>query len=349
MREAKEAAIKLINEVNVIEDDKEIKNFVCTHCSFSHKERDHVIRHCYAHTGVRPFHCKEPGCTRQFLEPRSLKDHIAGVHEGVKAYQCDQCEACYSAKASLDSHLKRHLIPHDHYKCDVADCSYATNNSSTLGRHKERMHDPDSKKHLCTICGKPFYDKRQLAMHELTNHTEPTIPCNYCEKFYHSETSRDKHEMTVHSEETPFQCDECPNAYRHPSSLQKHKLAIHRGEEARKFRCEECGKGFITNGKLQSHRRVHTGEKNYQCPHCEMRFGDQSAMRRHKYTHEGGKRYECNVCGKSYTQHYDVVRHKANVHGIVIPRVKDHANKGKTIKRMPKPPRFSNLVSHEAQ
>ena len=54
------------------------------------------------------------------------------------------------------------------------------------------------------------------------------------------------------------------------------------------------------------------------------------------------------MCGKTYTQHYDVVRHKANVHGIVTTRAKDHVNKGKKIKRMPKRPRFSNLVAPEA-
>ena len=120
---------------------------------------------------------------------------MVSVHEGVLAYQCDQCEASYSAKASLDSHLKRHTIPLDHYKCDVGECKYATNNPATLQRHRERMHDPDSKKHLCTVCGKPFYDKRQLAKHEINNHTDPTVPCNYCDKKYHSETSRDKHEV----------------------------------------------------------------------------------------------------------------------------------------------------------
>ena len=69
-------------------------------------------------------------------------------------------------------------------------------------------------------------------------------------------------------------------------------------------------------------------------------------MRRHKYTHEGGKRYECNVCGKTYTQHYDVVRHKANVHGIIANRARDHANKGKKIKRgvAKTPARFAELV-----
>ena len=63
---------------------------------------------------------------------------------------------------------------------------------------------------LCIKCGKSFYDKRELKLHEVAIHKEKNIPCRICSKLFPSEKLRDKHKKTVHATDQAYQCDECP-------------------------------------------------------------------------------------------------------------------------------------------
>ncbi|VEL39845.1 unnamed protein product [Protopolystoma xenopodis] len=52
------------------------------------------------------------------------------------------------------------------------------------------------------------------------------------------------------------------------------------------FQCSDCGKRFSRLWLLESHHRVHTGEKPFSCPGCGKHFADRSNMRAHRRTHE---------------------------------------------------------------
>ncbi|KAL4217651.1 Sal-like protein 1 [Mactra antiquata] len=76
-------------------------------------------------------------------------------------------------------------------------------------------------------------------------------------------------------EESMFQAEEDPN--QDPS------------REKQMFECQTCGKKLTSSGALQTHMRVHTGEKPYRCDICDRPFSFKSNCTRHMLTHSQGK------------------------------------------------------------
>ncbi|XP_006899781.1 PREDICTED: zinc finger and BTB domain-containing protein 32 [Elephantulus edwardii] len=64
---------------------------------------------------------------------------------------------------------------------------------------------------------------------------------------------------------------------------------------ARPYSCLVCGKRFSLKHQMETHHRVHTGEKPFSCSLCPQRSRDFSAMTKHLRTH-GASPYRCSLC-----------------------------------------------------
>ncbi|KAL5967011.1 Protein snail [Taenia solium] len=60
---------------------------------------------------------------------------------------------------------------------------------------------------------------------------------------------------------------------------------LHEATHTMPFHCPDCGRRFSRLWLLESHRRIHTGERPFVCSVCTRRFADRSNMRAHKRTH----------------------------------------------------------------
>ncbi|XP_058531190.1 zinc finger and BTB domain-containing protein 32 isoform X2 [Ochotona princeps] len=65
---------------------------------------------------------------------------------------------------------------------------------------------------------------------------------------------------------------------------------------SRPYSCPVCGKRFSLKHQMETHHRVHTGEKPFSCGLCPQRSRDFSAMAKHLRTH-GAAPYRCPLCG----------------------------------------------------
>merc|ERR1712014_314201 len=99
--------------------------------------------------------------------------------DGVRAFQCSQCDKAFSNKCTLSTHMKVHKPG---YKPPLND--------------KTRM---------CDICGKEV-KATQFRKHMLRLHSEEHVPCDECDYVATHITLFKLHKKNVHNYITCEQC-----------------------------------------------------------------------------------------------------------------------------------------------
>ncbi|KAI2732836.1 transcriptional regulator family: C2H2 zinc finger [Penicillium roqueforti] len=94
--------------------------------------------HIRAHTGDKPFICKEPSCGQRFSQQGNLKTHQRR-HTGEKPFQCDICHKPFAQRGNL----RAHRLTHDQSKrfdCRLDECGKQFTQLGNLKSHQNKFH-----------------------------------------------------------------------------------------------------------------------------------------------------------------------------------------------------------------
>lgn len=227
-------------------------------------------------------------CQKIFNNDTELTSHVESTHqtqieEILKTktqkytirhkFECNLCHRKFIRKGGLQKHF------------ESASYEEPPRNRGNDKRRKDKGENSA----ICTVCGKLYYDKYDLELHELRMHaTEKHILCPHpgCGKRFAAEKLLKKH-VRFHGE--------------------------------RKHICETCGKGFIEPNDLKSHSYVHKKIKPLQCPLCPRTFTHKPVLETHILSHSGQNIFACEQCDKTYKWKEDLRKHFMAEHLGIFP------------------------------
>ena len=99
------------------------------------------------------------------------------------------------------------------------------------------------------------------------------------------------------------------------SDLVTRKVEAQMEESGKQFGCDECGKRLGSQGSLQYHLKIHSGERPFVCSYCPKDFRGKKDLEVHERNHTGEKPFCCKICGYSCSDKSNMKKHE-KVHSV---------------------------------
>ncbi|XP_055629232.1 zinc finger protein ZFP2-like [Toxorhynchites rutilus septentrionalis] len=232
----------------------ELRNVVgkpnlCSVCGKRFKWATSLSKHMKHHTKRKLFVCSYPGCTKYYVEQRSLDIHMFS-HNGKKPFACNFCDKGFTQKCNLEKH--------------------------------ERVHTGE-KPYKCNVCQKRFAQSGYLVIHQRIHSREKPYRCEECGKQFAASNALTVH-LRSHSGERPYVCTECDKRFSRQETLTIHRNRKHLNDKP--HACMLCPATFVTTCGLTAHMKSEHGDRYYHmCPTCGKVFASMQSLKHHQKTH----------------------------------------------------------------
>lgn len=218
-------------------------------------------------------------------------------HENVTEYQCTLCMESHNELSNVLLHIVHNHVPRrGPFFCILCekDCDSFRELRTHVKTHTGACP------YSCFMCEKAYSRKRYLKRH-MVCHDLPRYRCQKCGQRFKTKPELDSHAVS-HVGNAPFTCSQCSRVFNYKAHYKRH-LTTHldpQGLYIPKYPCKHCEKRFLNNRTLETHMRVHTGEKPFSCEHCKKCFSQKGNLLNHIKLHVNPRNYTCEICGKRF-------------------------------------------------
>ncbi|KAI1187436.1 transcription factor IIIA [Nemania serpens] len=263
----------------------DLKTIKCTYpnCTKTFNRPARLAAHMRSHNNERPFRCPHPGCDKDYIEEKHLKQHIKGSHTAERDHVCTY-EGC-GKQFMTATRLRRHQLVHEgqeRFRCrDFPPCNQSFRKHQTLQRHirTEHQHKPAFQ---CSykvddsspICGQGFDTAGGLRRHQERDHGENRFWCDECATQEDDDGNSRKVGfptlalLQTHVKRSHANCMFCGTSCQGREDLERHIESEHANrklaEENKRVACTwpGCTKSFTRTSNLNVHiRGAHEGAR----------------------------------------------------------------------------------------
>lgn len=281
----------------------DVLGFKCIVCNEQFTLRDDFIKHQQIHGGT--YICNY--CPEMFRDKSKFDSHQKEKHPN-QIYNCSHCAKKFPSQESLDYHVRYHN-PELKLKCQFCDQKFKR--VYHLVGHERRQHT-FFKQYLCAYCGKAFYDKLGLDVHNHMHEKKVNLPqqisnnrfkCKPCKKTYYIKFAYDNHMRQIHSKAQPYKCKFCQKTFSIKVNCtihEKRHMEYYENENDNDnkkniLKCPHCEKTSINPISMDNHVQSHSDPTKVKCDEC-YDFCKPDYMRVHKLrVHRKSKPHTCDV------------------------------------------------------